>query len=881
MRLYLKNSKFSKEIYPVTLAGGYVPTLGYEPLFPANEVENKAVEPAIWHKVLIIDWMSIDCEKKLIQWSSIKTSTLMKLNNVLGKKIPDVLNQCDNKAEPTKQRLSESVYIVSECALDDLDQVFMTVESLLEKVSQMQITEHEIYCSLFSMLHNYILPAVKLGKSDIPSIELAIVSIKECLAKKNNEILNLTEKTEKIEAAVRKLRRQFIDEIINAQSESKENIVLKYSIEFLYRLHQDIKIDIDHSADILNKLQYNVQEAKLSNSSVDDSNEHLIILRKERDKYYSEEYVQLLEGREILHGILHGFDAALLSKTEQMIAAKKSSNLNLKENRNDKVNLYNGSMEHLQVFYKDAQRLGIQKVLISSVREALTSSLEILQNGEVISIFDDNVLGHRPTDVLRWSRIPSEWLSIDAFVARILEKDIKLKEDHKKFCFETREYCHKVVDMHKARQQKKMLSNNKSEQDEVKQNAATLQSTENTYDIIVSEETAMLCNDDKSSSLPNGCNSSNVSILRKSKSDSLKSRSTKSPVNLEALLNSDFIGFADLSILDDEHDAFVILSAQKDIMRPSLDHLKLIVHTHIRKMSENVMLSWHEKSEFIFRKIWLAYEKHLYNDIIDEIVCMYNECYANIVQTFKTFLPQLTMADLDIHDEGMHDLLCITKHESLNDENLSENNNSNVKAPVSLSSLNRNTWPIQQTVLLYTDRTDVESEILLDEFALQSLDSYVLDDTWLNGNEHSIQEVSNNNSNDKDLVNNQLNHSKHERFSVAVAYLSELLEMRTLLLKMRLLECCVREVDLQVRQYKREMNKKSVGITADDIVDVLSYLICSCDVNVAANLYPQLMMLIDLMPTFMEAGPASFSLTNFVVTYNSLQDRIVLKKKCA
>lgn len=879
MKLVLKNSRVFKEICPVTLTGGYIPTLGSCKLFTPDEVDSKAMESALWHKVLVIDWMEIDCDRKIIHWSSIKPSTVSKLNNsdTNCQDSPSQPGTNSSSNIPASSTPNESVYIVGECELDDLDQVYMTLGAMLDKLYRNQITDSDLNQALFSLLHSNILPGVKLSKSDISSIELAILEIKDCMARKSNEILQLTGKIDSIKNALRRLRRQFVEDLLKLKPEL---ITSTYSMQFLQCLHEDIIGDIERANDKLSKLQFKINEVKLtsSGSSSDESNGELVNLRQKR-RCHDDDRLQLLQGREALHGVLHGSDAALITASMKVVhprapTLKKAANSKAKENVNDKQTFYLGTAEHLQMLSTETKRLGIQQLLIASVREALLSCLNALQSGAELAASDVDLMGRQPTDVLRSSRIPTEWLTVDAFVARNLESDESLKTMHATFCNTVSSYCHEVILVHKLKQAgcQKPVNLHHSNSDGI-----TMRAGRRSMPPTVASEHVL------TKSLPETRPKTSYVNGKESVSPVQDGRQSHAVV-LEVLAGNNSIDFSDLSVTDDDHDAVIILTGQSDIMRPALDQLKVMIHRHIQKTANVIKQSWYEQSQFGYRRIWLSYERHLYDRTIDDVVLMYNECYDSIMQTFVSWLPRLTFADLDIRDEGMQAVLSgRCSDTSFGADVVAESSKveEDVDVVVPTSSVrvfSRTTWPLEHGVSTF--RKSVDEGLEQHELNRYTMDWALVDNPFMSDEDggdldDEVMELQSSSlSPQKDDV-----FSGGDRFAVALAYLSDMLNLRSLLLKVRSLECCLREIDQQVREYRRIFTKKSIGVNTEEILDILSYLLCSCDVNVAASVYPQLMMLADLVPEFMEKGPVAFCLTSFVAAYNSLQDKIVLKKK--
>ena len=72
----------------------------------------------------------------------------------------------------------------------------------------------------------------------------------------------------------------------------------------------------------------------------------------------------------------------------------------------------------------------------------------------------------------------------------------------------------------------------------------------------------------------------------------------------------------------------------------------------------------------------------------------------------------------------------------------------------------------------------------------------------------------------------------------------------------------------------------ATGANADNLIDMLVLLLCNhADGGaVSARLYPHIQLLTDLIAPFFDGGPYSFSLVQFCVAFQFLQEKLVTRR---
>ena len=179
----------------------------------------------------------------------------------------------------------------------------------------------------------------------------------------------------------------------------------------------------------------------------------------------------------------------------------------------------------------------------------------------------------------------------------------------------------------------------------------------------------------------------------------------------------------------------------------------------------------------------------------------------------------------------------------------------------------RRTWPVPQRVLPPTETFDCAEE---------ALDSISEDNSTLEDADSSASSLSPRSPTLKEVVFKP--HFK-QHFSVAFNFLEGAVTEKSPLLKLQHLTACLREISQQVSAIHRQLGAQVVGACTDDLIDILVILLCNCSSDLVVRIYPHIMLLTDLMPPFFEGGPYSFSLVQFSVALEFLQDRLVMKRR--
>ena len=101
------------------------------------------------------------------------------------------------------------------------------------------------------------------------------------------------------------------------------------------------------------------------------------------------------------------------------------------------------------------------------------------------------------------------------------------------------------------------------------------------------------------------------------------------------------------------------------------------------------------------------------------------------------------------------------------------------------------------------------------------------------------------------------------------------------MIKLQSLTQCLRSLSNQISIIQQESGRTGRGASTDDLIDLLGLLLCNYDPILMNRLYPQITLLSDIIAPFFEAGPYSFSLVQFIVAFQFLENKIAMKQSIA
>lgn len=1003
MYLYLSCHQLSTEVSEVTLADGCTPMLGSQTAVSdeSGRPVEIVLEPAVWFKVLVLDSISIDCRNQKISWSSSVPLPHPELSQQSLAYVAGCHCNADMaKIDEQKKRLSESMYIGGECFgyENELDEVFDTVQELLESYASGQITTEQFRSGIFQQLHCYVLPSIKLSTDDLANLERVFNEQEKFIDKANAAILKQDARIESVKSSMWRLRNKFITELNGSKK------VPEYSVEFGDLLLKHLQSDAGKAWEELDDLQNAVQTAKSLKADV-------AAARKERDAQF-EVYQKLLLARETLKEYLErviaheshceGSTVCILS----LSSPKRRGNT-----RHGNEPLHNIYMEMHHKIQEERDKMSAlidRKVLVISVKEAIRSAIdELTSDNETFGVDLDITGRQRATDVLCRSTIPRQWLTMTEQISNLLIGYSDLAQEFKKFTAQVNNVCEAALYEKRLKEllplddssdtaslcstdsgilshccatqthSIPMVAPHRRVTDVRHIDRATLKrgrykrgrSQRHTIDIIRNSDSGI--ESDMSSSLPAPAQKFSASEFSCASSFPGKTISDKSLKVSRPHVGADKDA-AQLLLLDGWFGAnsnFVMVhDTHRDYLKKTIENLKADIHAHFEDMCHRIQTELQHTNSTYYRKVWLCYESHFYEKTMPNLTLLYEQAYVSTVHSLADSIPTLVPADLGLNG-------------SLAEHLLSE------KAPSSLtSSLSSSSVSLSSLLDQVTDMSKAESPILM--FYDRNLSSDLDEDSPKHLGEHPkhmeesamlpcgppkllrgaakssdtsrkngvirprpvsrfteesddasasdtapqtaphvkcvtvhvpnavtvvydrrtwplVQRMSSNDENiecavdaltvDSDsgptssVASNEPRPPREQdiamksewasSFADAMTSIASVVGETSPLLKFQHLTSCLREINQQLSALQKLLRRQPIGACSDDLIDVLVILLCNTDPCYVAQLYPHLTLLADLMPPFFEGGRYSFSLVQFSVAFQFIQDTLVMKKK--
>ena len=712
MELFIRADDIFMEIHKVSLKEGHIPMIGdHLPGFLNENMygycNSSQIEPAVWFKVTVVDSISIDCSKRSIIWNS---------DSALPEKVHDSDSEGENSIEKTGQKeglkrqgrrrkVSESMYIGGEFyGFDsDLDDLFETLQQAVLNFASSMITREAFNEIVMRMLHCHVLPVIKLTAEDIPRMTQILASQEAFIQQVDEEIILKNKQADQVMSAMERQREKFIKDFIRV-SNGKSTLThagKHCPSKFAEVLLSDVEGDITTLYEKLDNLQKEVEDAKIASShscskhgdsmaSGPDVDYCKILQEKrlERDCCH-QEYEKLLHARENLRvfvieskRISHN-----LSFRESFLKSFKSH----QEPPTDPIhNVYLGIANKLADVKDEARLLVQKKVMIISVKEAIRHTLqELKQHQESLGYEISRPYGPRPTDVLRRSSKPREWLTLSERVAQLVEDGNKwIHNEHTTFCKQVTDRCKaavfekKLVDVsHNAirtgstGESPLVMSGDSSKTNsgvyvENKlfclknlESIVTLQNEPGT-DAKEMTDCEKVLKESQDGSCRNSCQSdisdgSSERLGHSQSSSGYNSQVESSNVHSDLLLQSPPCGdsLVQLEGQIGDDDFVIVHNTDRDFLRKTIEELKPKIHSHFQSVCSWLGQELGNSSHVAARKIWLCYEYHFFELVMAPLMSLYEAAFAQIIERLRARIPDLTVEDLDLEGTMIANML--------------------------------------------------------------------------------------------------------------------------------------------------------------------------------------------------------------------------------
>ena len=388
----------------------------------------------------------------------------------------------------------------------------------------------------------------------------------------------------------------------------------------------------------------------------------------------------------------------------------------------------------------------------------------------------------------------------------------------------------------------------------------------------------------------------------------------------------------------DSEEMVFICDTEIDILKETKTRLKLEIHEHFDDMTLSLQDVIGNASPLYYNKLWLCYESHFYETMMDTLKELYLKSYYDSMHSLKKHVEEFSISDLEFEDHEQWILLMLEKdddsgyhgksgscHGCSCDSN--QTNESAVSLEITSSIARRRhksqpckikkyetlredvvNWPpsLDEAIDISALRGEDDSnrEAIAPECALDALDLAIAE-YHMQVDAPSVSPPPR----DQYQKNILLQTKGHVRITIQESYMEKLapviecidlaIEQNSILEKLKQLTRCLRvlsalipEIRCQVLNIPFAKEPRSPGqrtstssfcdpsgnergMSADDIVTLLVLVLLNCDGKVVAKLYPHLVMMSDLMAPFLESGVHSYSLVQFHVAYQFLFSKIV------
>lgn len=708
MHLYILTSTVNIDVSEITLENGCLPVIhGHQGFEDATKGFN--IEPAIWFKVLVIDAISIDCTQRLISWSSVSGVAVDFKGNDSG--IEAGTSYCStDENQPTGDAgrltrcITDSAFDCGECySYDrDLDEVFDSVPTLVSEYQENIITREQFHERLMHLLHVSVLPIIKLGCEDITNVSECLKQQDVFLQEVDRKILALTENLEKRRKDKKEQRRKFIDEILRSSPKNPT-----YPKDLIKVLANDIMADVSEAYDAFDKAQRDVDQSKKLPANACDPN-LLQTQRKLRDQFHSN-YENMLTVRERLREMKES-KASLTKKFTKTFR-------NVPDDQDNPIcAVYRILTKGEEDKVLEIRNLTDKKLLMLSVKEAMRTTLdELLRGEETFGVDADSTGSLKATNVLNSLDASTSWQTLAEQVARVLSnREHLLAKAHVKFCAEVNSRCQRAVEeltIYRRSSSQSTLcirSSGNSGSSDKSTSDSSLENSISKESCLVTESFGSLGNDwasvDKSMPImrksrdsavsETSCASartSNASGIRDSRlrNDATGSRKSECSVISEISVVNEH-GQKELrkrkdkkdkakkssnaptfhSYLGDEQcinspvyfekssdESVLILKDDRSFLRREIDGLLELIGEHFNDMCQKLQLELKLTRQRYFRKIWLNYESHFYQETMDSLVQLYQLDYTNVTEALCDSLKTLTVSDLSLDDALLSHML--------------------------------------------------------------------------------------------------------------------------------------------------------------------------------------------------------------------------------
>ena len=870
MDVDLKFGKLCKRVSNINLHEGCRPRVGSDN--GKNPTESQMLEPAIWFKCLLITYIHVDCDQRRVRFRKISelstvsdsdtwqpnrhTNSSSQMNGeILSLRTATARNDLNNSLLGNLS--TDSIYEVyddGECYDFDclIDEFFNQATENLIDFSHGILTESDFNICVLKLLHCFILPSVKFIVSDLPILLMAQDYINHQVVKAEERILKQDKMVFFTESSLKSQR----DRLFRTDNFQKESNVRNCKTEFLTIFLKDVEKDILKNDRLLNEYQQKINHVKADSG---DEAEALINLRKERDDIH----MQLANLEHIRENIKNVIIRPV---------TKKKKKFKKKKQQNVFHDIYVEVSKKLNEQKETLQNMCFQKVKIVTVREAIILSIRDVQTvGETVGIEVKIDGSERATDIFDVKLKPDSWKTHEEKVALILSNSKQEPyQIHKLF-------CNRIRDRIKAAVEEYTLFR-----------AGTLKNGTSTEVKLNPTEMELLNQSGLSSHrtrfyVPVDTNSFHLSLSCKS-SDSLDLPEMRNK-GVEENIPLD-LRMSDVSLNDHFHTL---------PLKSSIDTFRSDIHSHIQNMCKNVLPAAFEQCEISLSKLWLIYENHLYHNLMNDIIELYQIAYESVCNNLLNNINKFSVTEFVNEGSFAQQFLLGQNVSSFSapttdslESSEDEVDNGKMRLSVSMDELK---WQGDLVKDLYRG-ADEDCSCLMESMkqsfesrrnsmktqsSLDSVESFhdAIAEIGV-AVEHSdvqIEHISPQKPPEYDLTNFK------QTFSPALICIDNMLVTSSIVGKLRCLTRIFRFLGTTISTQCSSENSDYLACSDDILTTTILLLVLLVDHQKLKLFYVQLMTMVDLMAPCLIGGIHDCSLTNFYSAFHFIFSHLVLMSR--
>ena len=918
MRILISANSVTLEVSEVSLDDGCIPAIGNYQHQGQGENGGESLEPAIWFKVLVIDSISINCAQRAVYWNSISNVRQQFENKDSGIEstyYPETDGGNLDDVKTLSRRISESVFTMGDClGYDhDLEEVFDSLPLLVQNYQKNVLEKNEFYENLMRLLHLYILPSIKLSTDDISVVADCLVNQEKCLEKLNQEITLKTDSLQEVKKAKNRQRQKFIEELVSLKK------MPSYSKEFMDALEIELAVDRKNLAEQMKMIEK--QFLEMSNITPEKIREKDEVVRNYNNIKLAQEKLDELKRK---------------SGIKKIIQNRSASSIEIQM-----WNVYLGMIDTEKSIRSLTRILFNKKVLMLSVKEAINTVLNELKKGEETFGLDvDSTSGVKSTDVLGTAIISRSWQTLTEQVSGILsDENNRVTIYHHQFCSDVIERIKGALE---EKCFIDTFNSNRPEVSRVESGYSinSIYSSSSVSSFPFKEYEHVTLDNKNSFMLVESLSSTNVNSLENSLTSYVSSNNSDCVVATEdkqkksgdlgrkkpwkkSRRSNGSRNLISVPSFQSYEAPVLVFEENGNYIQKAIEHLQKFISDQSEVICRLIQKELNlEGNERCYKKIWLNYENYFYPETMDLLIQLYKMEYKNVTDALYESVQSITIQDLGLEDallchmlQDLEDLdvtMCtspsglhaggdgsdgsVLMRKKSNERNSHVPSHSSEQHSVDSFDENADDDPniallrkhfsdasqSRQTVRMSLTIDYPTSSVIVYERTLSPIRKSFIPSSDCSSN---ISEAGNSNLSNlpETVLRRTLNKSivlkpkYREKFSVTFGCITNALCAKTPSTKLHHLTKCLREATNQIYNFYQELYNRPVRACADELMDILVIILCNLGLDLL-QLYTQIKILTDMLPTVYIGGPFDFTLVQFAGACQFLQEKTMMKR---